>query len=58
MVQAIEENNNHGYNIATDMELLKESIDLVLDTLGLPPCDDIYKGRKMIRDAVKKDRKV
>ena len=41
MVQAIEENNNHGFNIATDMELLKESIDLVLDTLGLPPCDDI-----------------
>ena len=58
MVQAIVVNNNHGYNIATDMELLKKSIDLVLDTLGLPPCDDIYKARKMIRDAVKKDRMI
>ena len=52
MVQAIEE-NRYG-----NMELLKESIDLVLDTLGLQKCDDIHRGRRMIREAVKKDRQI
>ena len=50
MVQAIEE-NRFG-----NMELLKQTIHLVLDTLGLPACDDIYEGRRMIREAVKRDR--
>ena len=51
MVQAVEE-RHHG-NIDTDRELLKQTLDLVLDTLGLPPCDDIYRARNMIRDAVR-----
>ena len=38
--------------------LLKEALSLVLDTLGLPPCDDIFKARKMIRDQVKRDGSV
>ena len=40
------------------MEKLKEALDLVLDTLGLPECDDIYRAREMIRKAVEKDRSV
>ena len=40
------------------MEKLKEALDLVLDTLGLPECDDIYRARKMIREAVENDRSV
>ena len=40
------------------MELLKEALDLVLDTLGLPECDDIYRARKMIREAVENDKSV
>lgn len=54
MVQAVEE-RQHG-NIETDRELLKQTLDIVLDTLGLPQCDDIYKAREMIRDAVNQDR--
>ena len=40
------------------MELLKKTIDLVLNTIGLSECDNIYEGRQMIRDAVNKDRDI
>ena len=50
MVQAIEE-NRFG-----NIEKLKRTIDLVLDTLGLPACDDIHVGRRMIREAVRNNR--
>ena len=33
-------------------------MDLILDAIHLPPCDDIYVARKMVRQAVKRDRKV
>ena len=36
--------------------MLRQVLALVLDTLGLPQCDDIYRARKMIRDAVERDR--
>ena len=55
MVHAIEE-NNHGFIVYTNKEKLKEALDIVLDTLGLPPCDDIQKARTLIRKAVRKDR--
>ena len=55
MVQAIEQKHARII-IKTDKEKLKEALDIVLDTLGLPPCDDIHIARKMIRDTVKKDR--
>ena len=38
--------------------MLKQSIDLILDTIGLPPCNDINKASKMIREAVKKDTRL
>ena len=38
--------------------MLKEALDIVLDILGLPPCDDIHEIRIMIRDVVENDRKV
>ena len=50
MVEAIEEN-------IKDIKI-KKSIDLILDTLGLPPCDDIHKARKMIRKAINNNRNV
>ena len=34
------------------MDLLKEALNLVLDTIGLPPCDDINEARKIIRHKV------
>ena len=33
-------------------------MDLILDAIHLPPCDDIYVARKMVRQAVKRDRRV
>ena len=50
MVEAIEENHEN--------QTFKQAIDLVLDTLGLPPCDDISEAREMIREAIKNDRRV
>ena len=50
MVEAIEEND--GGN------LIKQTLNLVLDTLGLPQCDNIFEARKMIHEEVKKDRTV
>ena len=38
--------------------MLRQVLDIVLDTLGLPQCDDIYRARKMIRDAVENDREM
>ena len=55
MVEAIEE-DNHGFILYTDIEKLKEAMDLVLDTLGLPPCGDIQRARESIRRAIRKDR--
>ena len=40
------------------MDMLKRTLDIVLDILGLPQCDDIHETRIMICDAVKNDRKV
>ena len=57
MVQAIKV-NHHGKIYLTDMELLKKTLDLVLDTIGLPECNNINEGRQMIRDAVSKDRNI
>ena len=33
-------------------------MNVILDAIGLPPCDDIQKARKMIREACEKDRTV
>ena len=55
MVEAIEE-NNHGFVIYTDIEKLKEAMDLLLDTIGLPPCGDIQRARELIRRAIRQDR--
>ena len=33
-------------------------MSLVLDTIGLPPCDDIYEASKMIRARCERDRNV
>ena len=38
--------------------MIKQTIDLVLDTLSLPKCDNIYEARNMIRTAVNQDRDV
>ena len=54
MVQAIKQKNH--VDIHADKYKLKLTLDHVLDTLGLPPCDDIQKARKVIRDAVDSDR--
>ena len=55
MVEAIEE-NNHGFVIYTDIEKLKEAMDLLLDTIGLPSCGDIQRARELIRRAIRQDR--
>ena len=56
MVQTKEE--NHNANIYSEMGKLKQALDLVVDALSLPPCNDINIARKMIRDAVEKDTNV
>ena len=33
-------------------------MNLILDTLGLPPCDDVHEARRKVREIVRNDREV
>ena len=33
-------------------------MNLILDTLGLPPCDDVHEARRKVREVIQNDREV
>ena len=33
-------------------------MNLILDTLGLQPCDDVHEARRKVREVIQNDREV
>ena len=33
-------------------------MNLILDTLGLPACDDVYEARRKVREVIRNNREV